>query len=137
MEITGRMVANAKVRTTPTDKKVTGFTIAINHSYKPKDKDRVQITTYVDCSYWRNPGIAEYLLKGTVVELSGRMEAGAYINKDGKAVGTLNFHTENIKLLGGSTGAPAQKEAEKATAKAGKRQTANAGSAPDEDDLPF
>lgn len=137
MEITGRVVANAAVRTTKTDKKVTGFTIAINDSYKPKDKDRVQITTYVECSYWRNPGIAEYLTKGTLVQLAGRMQAGAYINKDGEAVGTLNFNTESIKLLGKSAGAPTEKEAEKATAKAGKKQTANAGGAPDDDDLPF
>ncbi|SDF30031.1 single-strand DNA-binding protein [Mucilaginibacter pineti] len=137
MEITGRVVANAAVRTTKTDKKVTGFTIAINDSYKPKDKDRVQITTYVECSYWRNPGIAEYLTKGTLVQLAGRMQAGAYINRDGEAVGTLNFNTESIKLLGKSAGAPAEKEAEKAAPKANKKQTANAGGAPDDDDLPF
>ncbi|OKS84567.1 hypothetical protein RG47T_5257 [Mucilaginibacter polytrichastri] len=131
------MVANAAVRTTKTDKKVTAFTIAINDSYKPKDKDRVQITTYVDCSYWRNPGIAEYLTKGTLVQLSGRMQAGAYINKDGEAVGTLNFNTESIKLLGKSAGTPAERETEKAAPKAGKKQTANAGGAPDDDDLPF
>lgn len=136
MEITGRVVADAAVRTTKTDKKVTGFTIAINDSYKPKDKDRVQITTYVECSYWRNPGIAEYLTKGTLVQLAGRMQAGAYINRDGDAVGTLNFNTESIKLLGKSAGATAEKEAEKAAPKAGKKQTANAGGA-DDDDLPF
>lgn len=137
MEITGRLVANAAIRTTKTDKKVTAFTIAINDSYKPKDGDRVQITTYVDCSYWRNPDIAEYLTKGTLVQLAGRMQAGAYINRDGDAVGTLNLHTENIKLLGKSGSAPAEKEAEKAAPKAGKKQTANAGGAPDDDDLPF
>lgn len=138
MEITGRVVANAAVRTTKTDKKVTGFTIAINDSYKPKEGDRVQITTYIECAYWRNPGIAEYLTKGTLVQLAGRMQAGAYINKDGDAVGTLNFNTESIKLLGKSGAAPAEKEAEKAAPKAEKKkQTANAGGAPDDDDLPF
>ena len=98
--ITGRVVANATVRTTKTDKKVTGFTIAINDSYRPKDGERVIITRYFECSYWRNAGLAEYLTKGTLVELHGRIEAGAYINKDGKAIGTLTMHVEQVKLLG-------------------------------------
>jgi len=130
MEITGRLVADAAVRTTKTEKKVTGFTIAINDSYRPKNGDRVKITTYIECSYWLNPGIAEYLQKGTLVELFGRMEAGAYTNKDGKAVGTLNFHTEKIKLLGKATASGTERIDSKATNK----QTANNV---DDDDLPF
>ena len=130
MEITGRLVADAAVRTTKTEKKVTGFTIAINDSYRPKNGDRVKITTYIECSYWLNPGIAEYLQKGTLVELFGRMEAGAYTNKDGKAVGTLNFHTEKIKLLGKATLGGTERVDSKATNK----QPANNA---DEDDLPF
>jgi single-strand DNA-binding protein len=136
--IIGRMVADAATRTTKSDKKVVGFTIAINDSYKPKDGDRVQITRYFECSYWRNPGIAEYLKKGMLVELNGRIEAGAYINKDGKAVGTLNMHIEQIKMLGRSNNdQPAEKAENKAGVKAGKKQTANNGNTPDEDDLPF
>ena len=130
MEITGRLVADAAVRTTKTEKKVTGFTIAINDSYRPKNGDRVKITTYIECSYWLNPGIAEYLQKGTLVELFGRMEAGAYTNKDGKAVGTLNFHTEKIKLLGKATASGTERIDSKATNK----QPANNV---DDDDLPF
>jgi single-strand DNA-binding protein len=61
--IIGRVVANATVRTTKTDKKVTGFTIAINDSYCPIDGERVTITRYFECSYWRNAGLAEYLTK--------------------------------------------------------------------------
>jgi len=130
MEITGRLVADAAVRTTKTEKKVIGFTIVINDSYRPKNGDRVKITTYIECSYWLNPGIAENLQKGTLVELFGRMEAGAYTNKDGKAVGTLNFHTEKIKLLGKATASGTERIDSKATNK----QTANGA---EDDDLPF
>ena len=44
MEITGRLTANAEVRETKGDKKVTGFTIAMNRSYM-KDGERVEIST--------------------------------------------------------------------------------------------
>jgi single-strand DNA-binding protein len=131
--ITGRVVANATVRTTKSEKKVTGFTIAINDSYRPKDGERVQITRYVECSYWRNAGIAEYLKKGTLVELFGRIDAGAYINKDGKAVGTLNFYTEQIKMLGKTT-ANGTERAESST-KTGMAYSDIKSN--EEDDLPF
>ena len=133
MEINGRLVADAAVRETKSGKKVTGFTIAINDSYRPKGGDRVQITTYVECSYWLNAGLAEYLRKGTLVELYGRMEAGAYISKDAVAVGTLKFHTEKIKLLGKSNTGGTDRADSKSTVK---ETVYNDGKGGD-DDLPF
>lgn len=132
--ITGRVVASATVRTTKSDKKVTGFTIAINDSYRPKDGERVTITRYFECSYWRNAGLAEYLTKGTLVELHGRIEAGAYINKEGKAVGTLNMHVEQVKLLG-KTVANGTERADSKTQKA--EAYADIKPGVDDDDLPF
>jgi len=132
MEINGRLVADAAVRETKSGKKVTGFTIAINDSYRPKGGDRVQITTYVECSYWLNAGLAEYLRKGTLVELYGRMEAGAYIGKDATAVGTLKFHTEKIKLLGKSSGTGIERQDSKSTEK-----KVLTGDGKNDDDLPF
>jgi len=98
MEITGRLTANAEVRNVKGDKKVTGFTIAMNRSYK-KDGEKVTITTYVDCSYWINSGVAEFLKKGTLVQLYGDMDVSAWINKEGNAQGRLTFHIQTIKIL--------------------------------------
>jgi len=101
MEITGRVVANAEVRNVSGDRKVTGFRIAINDTYKTKAGEKREETTYVDCSYWMNSGIAEYLKKGKLVELYGRLGVNAWIGKDGEAHGAVTFHVFNIKLLGG------------------------------------
>jgi single-strand DNA-binding protein len=137
MEITGRLTANAEVRNVKGDKKVTGFTIAMNRSYK-KDGEKVIITTYVDCSYWINSGVAEFLKKGTLVQLYGDMDVSAWINKEGNAQGRLTFHTQTIKILAqpGNNNAdnsnPAKPNADKA-----KSKKATANGAPDEDDLPF
>ena len=58
--------------------------------------------TYVQCDYWVNPGIAQYLTKGTLVELQGRIGVNAYTGKDGEAKATLTFHVNTIKLHGSS-----------------------------------
>lgn len=54
MELTGRLTAHAKVSEVKGGKKVVNFSIAINDSYKPKDRERVELTTYVECAYWIN-----------------------------------------------------------------------------------
>jgi single-strand DNA-binding protein len=122
MEIAGRVVGNAIVRTTQTDKKVTGFTIAINDSYKNKEGEKLENTTYVECSYWINEGLAEYITKGIVVQLYGRMGARAYINREDVAVGVLTMNVEKIKLLSKATTADTEKTPEKKE----KKETAKA-----------
>jgi single-strand DNA-binding protein len=142
MEITGRLTANAEVRNVKGDKKVTGFTIAINRSYK-QGGEKVTKTTYIDCAYWVNSAVAEYLEKGALVLLYGDIDSNAWIDKDGKAQSRLTFHTQNIKILafawnktgggekGGSTESPKSKSHKAEQKKVG------ANNAPDDDDLPF
>lgn len=99
--IVGRITQNAKINTLKNDKKVVNFSVAINDSYKTKQGERKEQTIYYNCSYWINAKIAEYLTKGTLVELSGRISSSAWIGKDGEIKSGLNFHTSNIKLHGG------------------------------------
>ena len=101
MELVGRLTADAKVSTLKDERKVVNFSIAINDSYKPKGNEMVtKITTFVNCSYWINPAIAEHLTKSTLVELSGRIGVNAWTNAEGEAKASLTFHVNNIKLHG-------------------------------------
>lgn len=77
------------------------FSVAINYSYRTKDGERKEQTTYYNCSYWISPNVAKILTKGTLVELSGRISSSAWIGKDGEIKSGLNFYTSKIKLHGG------------------------------------
>ena len=130
MNITGRLTRDAEVRTTSQDKQVVNFSVATNDSYRNKQGERVEQTTYFDCSYWITPNVAKLLTKGTLVELSGRVSTRAWTGNDGEAHAGLNFHTSQIKLHGSSkraetSQAPTQSRSNKVTA----QET--------EDDLPF
>ena len=124
MELTGRLTGDAQVSEVKGGKKVVNFNIAINDSYKPKDGDRVELTTYVACAYWINVGVAEYLKKGLLVQLYGRIGSRAWANSDGEAQSALTCNVANLKFLGAAT---------KSTTKP---ETSNANT-PDDDDLPF
>ena len=100
MEITGRITADATLHKVNSDKQVVNFSIAINDSYKPKNSSEVkEIVTYIDCSYWLNSKSAEWLKKGALVQLFGRIGLSVYSSSDGKALGRLTFHTNNVKIL--------------------------------------
>ncbi|MDC8102707.1 MULTISPECIES: single-stranded DNA-binding protein [Chryseobacterium] len=98
MNIVGRITRNAEINTLKNDKKVVNFSVAINDSYKTKQGERKEQTTYFNCSYWLSPNVAKILTKGALVELSGRVSSNAWIGKDGEIRSGLNFHTSNIKL---------------------------------------
>jgi single-strand DNA-binding protein len=136
MEIVGRLTKDAKVETLKSEKQVVNFSIAINDSYKPKGSDEfVKITTYVNCSYWINPGIAQYLTKGTLVELSGRIGVNAYKDMQDEAKASLTFHVNTIKLHG----KPKSGNDETVSENSNKNnQPVNAGEVTEPlDDLPF
>ena len=98
--IVGRITRNAEINTLKNDKQVVNFSVAINDSYKTKQGEKKEQTTYYNCSYWTNAKIAEYLTKGTLVELSGRISSNAWIGKDGEIKSGLNFNTSRIKFHG-------------------------------------
>ncbi|OIV41834.1 single-stranded DNA-binding protein [Flavobacterium johnsoniae] len=128
MEITGRIVKDASTFKVKENREVVNFSIAVNDSYRPKGSTETKkIVTYIDCSYWMSAGLAQWLKKGTLVQLFGRIGMNVYIGNDAQAHGALTFHTSNIKILvfaqaDSSTPAPAPK----------KQQVSD-----DPDDLPF
>ena len=144
MEITGRVTGDAEVRETRNGKKVTGFNIAINRSYKKGD-ERIEVTTYIECSYWINSAIAEYLRKGTVVQFTGDLGTNAWVDKDGDAQARITCNVQTIKILAwpantGESGKPASEfMLGKKNGKGGQnaKLKVTTDNVPDEDDLPF
>jgi len=129
--LTGRLTADAKVSVVNGDKKVVNFSIAMNDNYR-SNGETVRTTTYVDCAYWINAGVGEYLKKGLLVTVHGRLGSRAWVDKDGNAHSVITMHTSQIKFLGGANSEAAEKPADKA----GQKQGATAGGGED-DDLPF
>lgn len=130
MNIVGRIIKNAEINTLKNDKQVVNFSVATNDSYRNKQGERIEQTTYFDCSYWISANVAKILTKGTLVELTGRVSSSGWIGKDGEIKSGLNFHTSNIKLHGGG------KKTEIAQAPT-KMENSKSVSEENFDDLPF
>jgi len=98
--MTVRVTADAVVRTTKSDKRVVGFNVALNESYKSNGEQK-QITTFFKCSYWNSESIAPFLKKGVLIEVSGSVGVEAYLS-NGEPKAALTFRVNNIVLHGKS-----------------------------------
>lgn len=133
MLFTGRLTGNAAIKTVKENKSLINFTVALNQKWKNKTGEKKEKTVFVDCAYWRNSGIAEYLSKGTVVEISGWMEAQAYQSKNDGLKARLICTCDTIKLfsLTARSAKPTESNVNKAVG------AGASGSNDEDDDLPF
>lgn len=100
MEITARVTADALVQQRDGGKEVVNFSIAVNDRYKPKGASEYkEVVTFINCSYWLRPSVAQWIKKGAIVQVTGRIGMHVYINSEGNPVGSLDFHTDSIKIL--------------------------------------
>ena len=133
--IIGRVTKNAEINITKNEKQVVNFSVAINDSYKTKQGEIKEETTYFNCSYWISPNVVKILTVGALVELTGKVSSRAWIGKDGEIKSGLNFHTSNIKLHGGGKKENSQNQSTEKPK--GKPQNSKTLTEETEDDLTF
>ncbi len=140
MEITGRVASDAKAVKVG-EKEVLSFSIAVNDRYKPAGSSEFkEVVTFINCSYWISMRAGQWVKKGEVVLLSGRLGMHVYINSDGNPIGSIDFHVDKISFLafakrsGNKTDANANGSEDKA--QKGNSRTA-AGKDRTTEDVPF
>lgn len=137
MNIIGRLTRDAQLSTLPSERQVVNFSIAVNDSYKNNQGERIELTEYLDCAYWISPKVAQFLTKGTLVELTGRVSARAWLGSDGEARASLNFFTSRIKFFGGSRKTETERDSTTSTIKKSVKETKGKPATQEGDDLPF
>ena len=129
MEITGRLTADAKISTLTDERQVTNFTLVMNDRYQTKGGEKREVNTFIKCAYWVSPKVAEYLKKGSIITVYGRIGLDVYKNSEGEAKGSLTFHVNDIKFIA--------KAAKSVTVEAATATTQAAPTPEMVDDLPF
>jgi len=100
IEIIGRIGADAEIKEFPTNQ-VISFSVAVSESYTNKQGEKVTNTTWVDCSKWgNNTQIAQYIRKGDLIYVEGKMNNRAFIGADGEAKVVNGINVFHIELLG-------------------------------------
>jgi len=106
VEIIGRVGADAEVKDFPTSRLIS-FSVAVSESYTNKQGEKVTNTTWVECSRWtNNVSIAQYIKKGDLIYVEGKMNNRAYLGSDGEAKVVNGINVSHIELLGSKSDSP-------------------------------
>ncbi len=98
--VTGRMVRDPEMRTTPTGKNVVSFSVAVNKRVKPQDPNEpdaffFRVTAWGQTAEYVN----NYLTKGRLVAVEGRLESRKYTDKEGQNREIVEIVADNVSGL--------------------------------------
>jgi single-strand DNA-binding protein len=84
------------------DKTVINFNVAHSEKYKDQQGQVQERTIWVDCAYWTERAVGQYLLKGKTVFVEGTPHVEAYTTKDGRQGASLRLRVTDMQFVGGN-----------------------------------
>ena len=133
--VIGNIGADAELRYLPNGNPVTSFSVCANERRR-SGENIVEDQQWFKVNLFGNSAekVAEYLTKGTLVYVAGRLKPELWTGTDGKARLTMNVNTNDVRLLGRSRASSETSPDQTAAA-----PDAPAGPAPDlsDEDIPF
>jgi single-strand DNA-binding protein len=96
--LVGRLVADPELRQTQSGVPVTSFRIAVD---RPKSRDGEKQTDFFGVSIWRNRAerAAEFLQKGRLVLISGRVQIREYTDRDNNKRTAVDVVADDFQML--------------------------------------
>ena len=95
VQLIGRLGKDPESKYTPTGKKVTHFSLAVSQRWKTAGETK-EYTEWVNIEAWGRLGevCQEYLKKGSLVYLEGRLKTEKYEDKEGET----KYYTKVVAL---------------------------------------
>ncbi len=96
--LVGRLVADPELRQTQSGVPVTSFRIAVD---RPKSRDGERQTDFFGVSIWRQRAerAAEFLTKGRLVLISGRVQIREYTDRDNNKRTAVDVVADDFQML--------------------------------------
>ena len=100
----GRLGADPELRYTAEGVPVATFNVATSETYKDKGGTKQEKTEWHRVVAWRKLGeiAGEYLKKGKLVYIEGKIQSREYEGKDGVKRKTFEIIASEMKMLGGA-----------------------------------
>ncbi|KIY22889.1 MULTISPECIES: single-stranded DNA-binding protein [Mesobacillus] len=97
--LVGRLTKDPELRFTPNGVAVATFTLAVNRSFTNQQGERE--ADFIQCVVWRRPAenVANFLKKGNLAGVDGRIQTRSYEGQDGKRVYVTEVQAESVQFL--------------------------------------
>lgn len=130
--LVGRLTKDPELRYTPSGVAVARFTLAVNRTFSNASGEKE--TDFIQCQVWRKPAenAANFLKKGSLAGIEGRIQTGSYDGQDGKRVYTTEVVADSVQFL-----EPRNSSSNESSNQSNTQQTNEGPYEVDESDLPF
>lgn len=97
--LVGRLTKDPDLRYTPNGVPVATFTLAVNRNFSNQQGEKE--TDFINCVVWRKPAenVANFLKKGSLAGVDGRIQTRNYEGQDGKRVYVTEVLAESVQFL--------------------------------------
>lgn len=97
--LVGRLTKDPELRYTPAGLAVATFTLAVNRAFTNQNGERE--ADFIQCVVWRKPAenAANFLKKGSMAGVDGRIQTRNYEDNDGKRVFVTEVVAETVQFL--------------------------------------
>jgi len=131
----GRVARDPETRYSSSGDAITNITLAVDDSYKNKEREKVDRCEWVNITFYRKLAeiASEYLKKGSLIYVSGKIETRKYTDKNGVEKYTTSIIANSMKMLGSRQGGAESNAPDKSNSK----QHTGTGFDDTEDDIPF
>lgn len=97
--LVGRLTKDPDLRYTPNGVPVATFTLAVNRTFTNQEGEKE--ADFISCVIWRRPAenVANFLKKGSLAGVDGRIQTRSYEGQDGKRVYVTEVVCESVQFL--------------------------------------
>lgn len=97
--LVGRLVKDPELRYTPSGVAMARFTLAVNRTFSNQQGERE--ADFINCVVWRKQAenAANFLKKGNLAGVEGRIQTGSFEGQDGKRVYTTDVVCDSVQFL--------------------------------------
>ena len=102
--MSGNATRNGELRYSPSGQPVLTINLATNRQWKDENGEKHEKVVYTRWAVWgkRAESLTPYILKGTGLILTGRLEApSAYANKEGQPAASNQLTVDELYFVGG------------------------------------
>jgi single-strand DNA-binding protein len=128
----GRVGKPPETRYSASGDAITNITLAVDDSYKDKNGEKIDKCEWVNVTFYRKLAdvASKYLIKGSLVFVSGKMETRKYTDKNGVEKYATSIIAHDMQMLG-------SKPAESGQSNQANNSKAGSGFEDLDSDLPF
>ena len=97
--LVGRLTKDPELRYTPSGVPMARFTVAVNRPFSNQQGEKE--ADFIGCIAWRKQAenLANFMKKGSLIGVEGRIQTGSFEGQDGKRVYTTDVVADSVQFL--------------------------------------